>query len=163
MPITIRHSEARDIEAIRALYAQPSAYANTLQLPFPSAETWQARLGRAHEHFHSLVAVDGERVLGQLGIEVFASPRRRHVANLGMAVDENARRIGVGRALLGAAIELAEGWLGVRRIELEVYTDNAAAIALYQAHGFAIEGTARGYALRAGVDADEHLMARRKP
>ncbi|WP_395795119.1 methyltransferase domain-containing protein [Aquimonas sp.] len=35
---TLRHSEARDIEAIRAIYQQPSVYANTLQLPFPSPE-----------------------------------------------------------------------------------------------------------------------------
>ena len=42
---TLRHSEARDIEAIRAIYQQPSVYANTLQLPFPSPELWQQRLG----------------------------------------------------------------------------------------------------------------------
>ncbi len=158
--LTIRHSEARDIEAIRALYAEPSVYANTLQLPWPSAELWQARLGAPTPNFHSLVACRADEVLGQIGIEQFASPRRRHVANIGMGVVERARGQGVGSALVAAAIELCEGWLGVRRIELEVYVDNAAALALYRRHGFVVEGTARGYALRAGRLVDVQLMAR---
>lgn len=158
--LTVRHSEARDIDAIRQIYAEPSGYASTLQLPYPSAELWQARLGQRHENFYSLVACRGEEVLGQIGIEVFASPRRRHVANIGLAVAERARRGGVGDALLSAAVELCGGWLGVTRIELETYVDNAAAIALFEKHGFVIEGTARGYALRAGRLTDVHLMAR---
>lgn len=155
----IRHSEIRDIEAIRALYAQPSVYANTLQLPFPSAELWQQRLARLHTHFHSLVAEADGRVLGQIGIERFENPRRAHVANIGLGVDEGARGRGVGHALMGSAIELCFGWLGVRRIELEVYTDNAAAQALFTRHGFVREGSSRGYALRGGRHVDVHLMA----
>ncbi|WP_395795309.1 GNAT family N-acetyltransferase [Aquimonas sp.] len=102
------------------------------------------------------------QVLGQIGIEVFQSPRRRHVANIGLGVAESARRRGVGHTLMQAAIEQCFGWLGVQRIELEVYTDNQAAQALFTAHGFIREGTALGYALRAGEHADVHLMARLK-
>ncbi len=158
--IRIRHSEARDIAAIRDLYAQPSCMASTLQTPFPSLELWQARLGRLNEHFHSLVACRDQRILGQLGIEVFTAARRKHVANIGMAVDESARGQGVGSALLEAAIELCHDWLAVSRIELETYVDNTAAIALFRKHGFRIEGTGVGYAFRAGGHVDVHFMAR---
>ena len=156
----IRHSGPGDIDAVRAIYAQPSNYASTLQLPHPSRALWEKRLGGTDEHFHSLVACEDEEVLGQIGIATHARPRRRHVANVGMAVSETARGCGVGRALLQAAIDLCEGWLAVHRIELEVYTDNAAAIALYEAFGFVREGTARGYAWRDGRFVDAHLMAR---
>jgi len=156
----VRHSETRDIEAIRQIYAQPSVYASTLQLPWPSAELWQQRLGGRSDHFHSLVACDGDNVLGQIGVEQFVSPRRRHAANIGLGVSEHARRRGVGSSLLTAAIELCTGWLGVRRIELETYTDNTAAIALFERHGFVVEGTATAYALRAGEYVDVRLMAR---
>lgn len=159
--ITIRHSEPRDIEAIRQIYAQPTVYASTLQLPYPSIELWENRLLKPKPNFHSLVACDGTEVLGQIGVEVYGSPRRRHVANIGLAVSESARRRGVGDALVSGAVSLCEGWLGVRRVELEAYTDNQPAIALFKKHGFAIEGTATGYALRDGVYVDAYLMARR--
>ena len=158
--LTIRHSEPRDVAAIRQIYAQSSVYASTLQLPYPSLELWEGRLLSANQNFHSLVACEGAEVLGQLGVEVFASPRRRHVANMGLAVSEGVRRKGVGTTLLSAALALCNGWLGVRRVELETYTDNHAAIGLFKKHGFIIEGTAAGYALRDGTYADACLMAR---
>jgi putative acetyltransferase len=37
---------------------------------------------------------------------------------------------GIGTALLRAALELADDWLGLTRIELHVHTDDAAGIAL---------------------------------
>lgn len=49
------------------------------------------------------------------------------------------------------------------RIELGVFTDNAPAIALYQRFGFRHEGAHRGYALRHGLYADVHSMARLHP
>ncbi|MCL2918982.1 GNAT family N-acetyltransferase [Shewanella litorisediminis] len=157
--IQVRHSDAGDIGAIRAIYSQPSCFANTLQHPFPSLEKWQRRLGDLPENCYSLVAeIDGE-VVGQAGMEVFVNPRRKHVANLGMAVSEDYQGIGVGSALLAAMMELAHNWLAVRRIELEVYTDNHAAIKLYKRHGFVIEGEAIGYAFRGGEYVDAFLMA----
>ena len=158
-----RRASGRLPERVRRLYAQRSNYANTLQLPYPSLALWEERLGQRQEHFYCLVACDGERLVGQIGVQTFANPRRRHVANIGMGVCESARRKGVGSALLEAAKDLSHQWLGVRRIELETYTDNAAAIALYARHGFVHEGTARGYALRDGVYVDVALMAHLAP
>ena len=66
-------------------------------------------------------------------------------------------------ALMRAMLDWADNWAGVLRIELQVFTDNAAAIALYQRHGFVVEGTLRGYALRDGVLADVHAMGRLHP
>lgn len=160
MPLSVRHSEPRDIDAIRQIYVQPSTVAATLQLPFPSLELWQQRLTFPQPSFYSLVAEEEDSILGQIGIEVMTSPRRRHVANVGLAVSERARGQGVGSLLLSSAIELCEGWLGIRRIELETYIDNTVAIGLFRKQGFVIEGTGIGYALRAGAWADVHLMAR---
>ena len=46
-----------------------------------------------------------------------------------MAVRDDWQGRGVGTALMEAALDLADNWLNLTRIELEVYTDNAAAIA----------------------------------
>ena len=158
--VEIRHSDESDIVQIRLLYAEPSNYAATLQLPFPSPETWKKRHAALSEGSFSLVACRDGQILGQLGLSVMNNPRRKHVANFGMAVKSSSRKQGIGSALVAAAIELAEKWLAVRRIELEVYTDNAAAIELYKNFGFVIEGTSKQYAFRNGEFVDVHIMAK---
>jgi L-phenylalanine/L-methionine N-acetyltransferase len=158
--LEIRHAGTADAEAIRALYAEPSVYAATLQLPDPPAALWQQRLEQPREGAYSLVACRGGELLGQIGLVVGDNPRRKHSAHIGMGVRGSARRNGVGGALLGAAVELAEQWLALRRIELIVYTDNAAAIALYRKHGFSAEGVLRRYAFRNGQYVDAQMMAR---
>ena len=54
------------------------------------------------------------------------------------------------------------GRLRVERIELTVFADNARAIAVYQKHGFVIEGTGKRFALRNGEYVDAYYMARMK-
>jgi putative acetyltransferase len=158
--VEVRHSCDRDVDQIRQIYAEPSNVMATLQLPFSPLDLWQKRLASLPEGSFSLVACRGEEVLGQMGVEMRKNPRRRHAATLGMAVKSSARRQGVGSALLAAGIDLAERWLAVRRLELEVYTDNDAAISLYKKFGFTVEGTLRQYAFRDGELADVYVMAK---
>lgn len=159
-PITIRHLEPADVPQIHALYSEEQAFADTLQLPFQSAAHWAAKLDTSRDGFYCLVAVRGDEVVGQLGLDINRHPRRKHVATLGMGVGAAARQSGVGSALLSAAIDACEKWMNISRIEIEVYTENVAAIALYQKHGFVVEGTCRNYAFRDGRYVDAHVMAR---
>jgi L-phenylalanine/L-methionine N-acetyltransferase len=62
--------------------------------------------------------------------------------------------------LLTAAVDLADRWLNLSRLELTVYVDNAAAIALYKRFGFQQEGVLRHYAFRDGAYVDVLAMAR---
>jgi putative acetyltransferase len=64
---------------------------------------------------------------------------------------------------MAALIDWADQWAQLLRIELTVFADNDAAIALYRKFGFEHEGTHRAYALRDGVYADVHAMARLHP
>jgi putative acetyltransferase len=86
--------------------------------------------------------------------------RRRHVATFGIGVDPRYHGKGVGSRLMRAMIDLCDNWAAIERIELTVFTDNPAAIALYRKFGFEIEGTSRGYAMRDGVLVDAYHMAR---
>jgi len=104
--------------------------------------------------------VDGE-VIGQLGVHTFPNtPRRRHVGQLGMAVRDDWQGKGVGTALMQAAVDLADRWLNLQRLELDVYTDNEPAIRLYKKFGFVIEGTLARFAFRDGRYVDAYMMAR---
>jgi len=107
-----------------------------------------------------LVAVVEGRVVGNIGLEIARAPRRRDVGSIGMSVHDDYQNRGIGTALMVAVIQLADDWLGLRRLELEVWTDNLAAIHLYEKFGFVIEGTARQFARRAGDFVDAHHMAR---
>ena len=70
---------------------------------------------------------------------------------------------GVGRRLMQALCDYADRWAQVLRMELQVYADNARAIALYESVGFVREGLHRGYALRDGAYVDSLSMARMHP
>ena len=155
----MRAAEPGDVEAIQELLAQPLAQANTLQLPFRSIEDRRQRV-MSDSHTHRLVAVVDGRVVGELGLHLEGNPRRRGVAEFGMAVHDEYHGRGVGSALMAALLELADNWLGLRRLELTVYTDNTAAVHLYEKFGFVIEGTASAYALRGGKYVDAYYMAR---
>ena len=57
-----------------------------------------------------------------------------------------------------AAIEMADNWLNLKRIGLDVYTDNGRAIHLYKNFGFEIEGTRRALSIREGEYVDTYSM-----
>jgi ribosomal protein S18 acetylase RimI-like enzyme len=74
-------------------------------------------------------------------------------------VRREARRSGLGRALVTAALERARQ-RGCRRVELDTNEDNGSAIGLYESLGFSAtsKGPSRslflGLRLGGGVDAD---------
>lgn len=161
MKVEVRHAEPEDHHALRRIFSGPLVAANTLQLPFPSAESWRKRLSESREGLYSLVACADEEVVGSLGLEAHPTRwRRRHVGSIGMAVRDDFQGRGVGSALMRAALDLAENWLNLTRIELTVFVDNAAAIALYEKFGFEVEGTHRRYAFRDGEYVDAYSMVR---
>ncbi len=77
---------------------------------------------------------------------------------LTLAVDPDARRGGIGRALVAAAVALA-GQRGALDIFLEVAIDNHPALRLYDQAGFAQAGLRRGYYERGnGLRVDAVVM-----
>lgn len=165
-PIRVRRARPEDAADFARMMGEDSVYRNLLQLPLPSEALWRKRLEAMAEPDRpdlQLVAEIGERVVGSAGLHPAHQVRRRHVAMMGISVAAEARRQGVGRALMQAMCDYADGWGQILRIELTVFTDNAGAIALYEEFGFRHEGTHRAYALRDGVFADVHAMARLHP
>ena len=161
--VSVRHAEPHDAEAIHLILSGTRATAGTLQLPLQSVEHVRKRFLESPEGLYHLVACVEGQVVGHLGLETFPTrPRRRHVGHLGMAVRDDLQGRGVGTALMEAALDLADKWLGLTRVELTVYVDNAAGVALYKKFGFEIEGTHRGFAFRNGEYVDAYSMARMK-
>ncbi|CAI1134517.1 GNAT family N-acetyltransferase [Serratia ficaria] len=158
--IVVRHVETTDAQALQQLYSQPALYRDTLHLPLQSIELWQRRLAEQPPGMHNLVACLDGQLVGQLAVELNQRVRRRHVATFGLGVDSRYQGQGIGSSLMQAMIDICDSWAAIERIELTVFTDNQAAIALYRKFGFEIEGTSRRYAMRDGVLVDAYHMAR---
>lgn len=160
MDIIVRRAEPSDARAIKEVYQCKNAYTGTLQLPNPSLSSWEKRLTNTPDNVYSYVAMIDKDVVGNLGFEVCSNPRRRHVASLGMGVKDQYLGRGIGSALLSVAVDLADNWLNLKRIELTVYVDNDRAINLYKKFGFKIEGESAAFAFRNGEYVSIYHMAR---
>jgi RimJ/RimL family protein N-acetyltransferase len=88
-----------------------------------------------------LVVEDGGEVVGHAGLHASPAPG---VWWFGMGVAPAARRRGAGGALLDAVVAGARE-RGAHKLELEVWPENEAAIALYASRGFVVEGRRRDH------------------
>jgi RimJ/RimL family protein N-acetyltransferase len=86
-----------------------------------------------------VLALDGDEVVGWCDVVRDWRDGFQHGGHLGMGLVPQYRGRGIGERLARAAIEAAFA-SGMERIELEVFSSNVAAIALYDKLGFAVEG-----------------------
>ncbi len=95
-----------------------------------------------------LAAHVGDRLVAFGGLWMMVD--EAHVTTI--SVHPEWRRLGIGRRLMLALLELAVG-IGARRMTLEVRPSNVGARALYADFGFAITGRRPGYYSDDGEDA----------
>ncbi|MET0451120.1 MAG: ribosomal protein S18-alanine N-acetyltransferase [Mycobacterium sp.] len=119
---------------------------------FPGDDPWPAtafvrELESAHNHY---VAARADGVLvGYAGISRLGRkpPYEYEIHTIG--VDKLHQGRGIGRMLLNGLLDIADGGA----VFLEVRTDNAAAIALYDDFGFEVMGVRKRYYQASGADA----------
>lgn len=165
--VSIRRASPDDAEAFARMMGEPAVYLQLMQMPYAAVELWRERLSHgaaAAQPDLQLVAEAEGQVVGSAGLHsVGQALRRRHAMMLGISVTGAWQGRGVGRLLMQALCDYADRWLGLRRLELQVYADNVRAIALYRRFGFELEGTHRAYAMRDGALVDSLSMARLRP
>ncbi|BBU97600.1 GNAT family N-acetyltransferase [Providencia rettgeri] len=160
--VTIRRATLNDIPAVTQMHAAYSAYANTLQLPYPAESTWEARLSANDPLVTQFVAELNQEIVGLLVIHQPSQVRRRHVATFGITVSEAHQGKGIGSQLMQVMVDYCDNWLNVHRIELEVFAANGNGVGLYEKFGFELEGRMRDYAFRDGQYVDAVMMSRIK-
>jgi ribosomal protein S18 acetylase RimI-like enzyme len=124
---------AGDPDAFTAAVAERDA----LPLAF-----WEARLAAGDSPAEIVIGalIDG-RLAGALGVRFAQRPKFRHKASLfGMHVAHDARRRGLGRLLVEAALEEARRRDGIILMQLTVTEGNPAPQGLYAACGFVTYG-----------------------
>lgn len=163
----VRAADPADADALTRLAeevsAEPEAWLISSSGEWRSAGDERRYLKALRRYPHAAVFVaerpDGTLVV-RLSIARDTHPASSHVADLGLMVAKTARRQGVGKALLEAAVDWARA-SGVRKVELHVFPWNEPAIRLYEQFGFEREGFRKGHYFRAGRDVDAILMAYR--
>lgn len=139
-PVTVRTAQPEDLPVLAALETAG----------FPPNRAWSAPLLRLELEAPGALMLLAEGPDGIVGYAAF-----RTVADeselLRLAVHPDARRRGIGRALVRAGLA-ASAVRGARRCFLEVRLHNRAAINLYRALGFRDAGRRQGY-YRDGDDA----------
>ena len=165
MEYRIRDAEPSDAEELTRLAgsvsAEPEGWLISVAGEWRSAgdERRYLKALRRYPHAAVIVAELGDGTLvGRLSIGRDPHPASTHVADVGLMVAADARRQGVGTALLQAAVDWARS-AGVRKIELHVFPWNDAAIKLYEAFGFEREGFRKGHYRRGNDYVDAILMA----
>ncbi len=87
----------------------------------------------------------------------------RRTATLKIIVSPKWQGQGIGRALLGSVLELADKELMLERIEVEIPTENVSGLKLCKSAGFKVEGIAQDWAkMENDKYTDAYLMARCK-
>jgi len=143
---TLRRLEPRDAEAYRTLRlhglrAHPEAfgrsYAEEARMPL---EVFTQRL-ESGRHRWTWGAFDGTNLMGVVSLLRGTGAKERHKAMLvGMHVASRYAGRGIGRALLGNALAIAQTMRGLRQVALSVTETNTRACRLYQKAGFVIFG-----------------------
>ena len=165
MDFRIRHADPADAEQLTrladAVSAEPEGWLISIAGEWRSAGDERRFLKALRRYPHAAVFVEEREdgaLVGRLSVGRDPHPASTHVADVGLMVAFDARRQGVGTALMQAAV----GWAreaGVRKLELHVFPWNAAAIALYETFGFEREGYRKRHYRRGGEFADAILMA----
>jgi ribosomal-protein-alanine N-acetyltransferase len=119
---------------------------------FEGDDPWPERAFLAElaaKHIHYVAARDGDKLVGYGGIARLGrkQPYEYEIHTIG--VDPAYHRRGIGREMLVRLLEIAEGGA----VFLEVRTDNAAAIGLYESFGFVNIGLRKRYYRASGADA----------
>ncbi|KKM11838.1 hypothetical protein SY88_06535 [Clostridiales bacterium PH28_bin88] len=159
--IKIRPVHPDDVEAINEMRRKPSVIDFTMSMPSERVADNRKFVESLGTDDHVMVAeVDG-RVAGVGGLHVM-SGKRRHVGNIGIMVGDEFQGQGIGKTIMKELLDLADSYLGLIRVELEVWADNNRAIHLYERFGFVIEGCKRKSVYRRGTYSDVLIMSRIK-
>jgi [ribosomal protein S18]-alanine N-acetyltransferase len=137
MPVvqfTVRAAEASDSRAMAELFAAVAGERTGIATE-PPVDIDERLAQFARTAAGSVVAVAGGQVVGMLHVEA----SRHGFGEIGMLVDRGWRGLGIGSALIQAAISRARDQ-GLHKLCLEVFAHNTAAIALYRKSGFVEEG-----------------------
>lgn len=115
----------------------------------------------AHHLAPNKIFIVGEmagEVAGILNVSAGSRPRIHHIGTFGISVRQKYWGQGVGYCLMESMISWAKANPIIRKLDLEVLTNNLRAIALYEKLGFEYEGRLKRHSFQDGKFIDTFAM-----
>jgi RimJ/RimL family protein N-acetyltransferase len=161
--MSLRPVEADDLGVLAQWRTDPGNrkwFFNPLPVSLSGQAGWYQQLQGSRDRLLFMVELRSSgKPIGTIGLD--AIDQRNQRAELGnVLIDARERGQGYGREAVNRVVEYGFADLNLRRIFLEVFAHNRAAIRLYQACGFEVEGTLRGHVFAAGEFRDVQVMSR---
>ncbi|MEG1602034.1 MAG: GNAT family N-acetyltransferase [Cloacibacillus sp.] len=164
MEYRIRPFKESDVEDINEMRTMPGVMETIPTLTSESVSFTRELYTKYDPDFPAFCAVvdtpNGEKVIGHAMLVLYKKARLRHVASVAIIVNAKYQDMGVGRALLSKLLDIADNWLMLVRVELEVQAENARAVHLYQSLGFQNEGLIKYAVMQNGKYRDIIIMGR---
>ncbi|MDI6824324.1 MAG: GNAT family N-acetyltransferase [Bacillota bacterium] len=173
--LEVRPPEPADAGGLVRLYRDPGLIRNSLLVPDPPPDEKEIaeKLGiPPAAPVHVFVAVFRGELCGEVRLAPQRSPRMAHSAQVTLLVPPPgsplAQDLGfparpVARALLAAALDLADRWLLLYRLRLDTYPDEEWLFPVLQGLGFVVEARDRMAAARDGRYDDRLVWGRLRP
>jgi len=139
--IALRSMRAEDEDKLFEMFSSLSEDAVRWGLPPYTREVikrWISNL----PHSIAIVALHGDRIVGQASIYKIPPPRRKGVGNLGIYIHQDFQKVGLGTVMVSELLEIARKEK-LHKIELGVIAENIRAFRLYEKFGFKVEGVLR--------------------
>lgn len=162
MSVTIRLAEPTDAEAIRSIYNVEVAESTVTFDLVPRSLEQQEEWIRRHSGGHPAVVAldDAGTVLGFGSLSPYKErPAYAPTVEDSVYVHRDGRGAGVGRALLGELIRLAQGY-GYHSVVARIVGGHDASIGLHAAQGFQLVGVEREVGRKLGRWLDVVIMQR---
>jgi L-phenylalanine/L-methionine N-acetyltransferase len=156
--LSLRRREKRDAEDLWSMFHQPLCRQGAILEPFDSAAELQAWLDSMDGHFDTVATV-GDRAIGMGGLYLGAG-NQSHIGTLTLFIHDDFHRRRIGTLMMYVLLSTADILIGIRRVQLLVFCDNAAAISLYRKFGFEIDGRHESFARRGDTLLPVYSMAR---
>ena len=165
MEAILRNADGNDTKEVLELFCRVhgetdylTSYADETTLTEEGERQFLAAKAESENEIELIAFMDGKAV-GSAGITALGKKYKiKHRATFGVSVLKDYWGLGIGRALTEASIACAKA-AGYKQIELEVVSENAAAVSLYRSVGFVEYGrNPRAFFSRRGVWQENLLM-----
>ena len=156
-----RDSDIADIKEIRSMRGVMETIPTLFSESVAFTEKVMKSVGPNDPALSAVIETpEGEKVIGNGVLRLTEKARLRHTASVALIVHAGYHNMGVGRAILSQLLEIADKWLMLVRVELEVAACNEGAIHLYESLGFQHEGRLKYAFMKDGKYEDLLVMGR---